>query len=75
MINLSFADDQLIFARGGLISIELVMHSFKEFSSSIALDVNPNKCKVFFGNVEASNQQIIQKLANFFVGHGCRFVT
>lgn len=68
MINLSFADDWLIFARSDPISIELVMHFFKEFSQSTGLDVNPNKCKVLFGNVEANNQQIIQNPTNFSVG-------
>ncbi|KAI5404240.1 hypothetical protein KIW84_051406 [Lathyrus oleraceus] len=41
-------------------SIKLVMQKFNEFSQATGLKVNPNKCKVYFGNVEPSDQQVIK---------------
>ncbi|XP_058746385.1 uncharacterized protein LOC131619289 [Vicia villosa] len=43
------------------ISIKLALECFKEFSQSNGLDANPNKCKVYFGNVETSEQQIVAR--------------
>lgn len=43
IINLSFADDLLMFARGDIKSISLVMEAFEGFSKSNGLSVNPNK--------------------------------
>lgn len=51
IINLSFVDDFLLFARGYTRSIELFMKSFNTFSMSTGLSVNLDKCKIYFGNV------------------------
>jgi hypothetical protein len=48
IINLSFADDLLIFTRGDTKSVELVMAKIQDFSRSIGLHVNPSKCKIFY---------------------------
>lgn len=57
IINLSFADDLLLFARGGTTSIHLVMQAFKEFSNSFGLITNPSKCKICYGNMDDHTKQ------------------
>ncbi|XP_058766257.1 uncharacterized protein LOC131639826 [Vicia villosa] len=68
VMNMSFADDLLIFTKGDLISVELVLKAFKEFSLSTSMDVNPSKCKVYFGNVCKDDQQVIPNLSKFPIG-------
>ncbi|CAK8578009.1 unnamed protein product [Lathyrus sativus] len=49
-------------------SVKLLMQDFKELSSSTGLNVNPNKCKVYFGNVEDNTKQSIKFLTGFSEG-------
>lgn len=57
LINMSFAYDLLLSAKGDTMSIELMMQTFKNFSNSTGLAVNPNRCKIYFGNVENDIKQ------------------
>lgn len=52
IIDVSFADDLLLFTRGNIVSIQLVMDMIHAFSKSIRLYVNPSKCKVYFGGMK-----------------------
>lgn len=54
LINMSFVDELLLFARGGVALIEILMVSFDDFSASTCLYVNPLKCHVYFENVKES---------------------
>lgn len=56
IINLSFEDDLLLFSRGDVISIELMLKAFNNFSESIGLSVNPVKCKAYFGRVDTTTK-------------------
>lgn len=47
LTNLCFADDLLLFTRGDLISVKLIIKAFEFFSKSIGLRVNPTKFFAF----------------------------
>lgn len=66
--NMSFADDVLLFSQGDTRSIELMMSAFNKFSVSTGLRINPSKCNVSFGGVDANTKQDIINLTNFVEG-------
>ncbi|CAK8536134.1 unnamed protein product [Lathyrus sativus] len=66
--NLSFADDLLLFSRGDCMSVELLMEAFNGFSDSTGLKLNPAKCKIYFGGVDADTKQNIINITNFREG-------
>jgi hypothetical protein len=68
IINLSFADDLLIFTRGDTKSVELVMAKIQDFSRSTGLHVNPSKCKIFYGGVEEHIKDSIGKVTSIAEG-------
>jgi hypothetical protein len=68
IINLSFADDLLIFTRGDTKSVELIMAKIRDFSHSTGLHVNPFKCKIFYGGVEDNIKDLIKKITSFAEG-------
>lgn len=53
IINVSFVDDLLLFARGDTKSINFLMNKMVEFSRATGLYVNPDKCKAYFGGVDS----------------------
>ena len=52
IIDLSFTGDLLLFTRGDIRYVQLVMERFNAFSKSTGLHVNPSKCKIYFGGME-----------------------
>ncbi|CAK8573977.1 unnamed protein product [Lathyrus sativus] len=62
--NLSFADNLLLFSRGDSMSVELIMEAFNGFSDSTSLKLNPAKCKIYFGGVDADTKQNIINITN-----------
>lgn len=44
------------------------MAAFKDFSMATGLDINPAKCKVYFGNVDENTKQHIQNIISFSQG-------
>ncbi|KAK2357065.1 hypothetical protein QL285_094374 [Trifolium repens] len=68
IINLSFADNLLIFTRGDIISVELVMDKLQMFSQSTGLVVNPSKCKVYYGGVDDLVKNNIRAVTSFADG-------
>ncbi|XP_058756749.1 uncharacterized protein LOC131629962 [Vicia villosa] len=68
IIEVSFAEDFLLFSRGDATSIDLLMRAFGEFSRSTGLSVNPAKCNAYYGNVDAHSQLQIQNITTFAEG-------
>ncbi|CAK8573976.1 unnamed protein product [Lathyrus sativus] len=68
IINLSFANDLLLFFRGDPTSVDLLMHKFEVFSKSTGLSINPEKCKILFGNIVDSDRVSIQGIIKFAEG-------
>ncbi|XP_058749384.1 uncharacterized protein LOC131622375 [Vicia villosa] len=66
--HLSFADDILLFSRGDQVSIELILFTFKQFSESTGIIVNPLKCKLFCGGMDDSTIHRIQTITAFDLG-------
>jgi hypothetical protein len=68
IINLSFADDLLIFTRGDSKSVELAMAKLSDLSKSTGLYVNPSKCKIYYGGVEEHIKETIRHITSFADG-------
>lgn len=66
--NLAFVDDSLMFSRGYLTSVELMMKSLKAFSMSTGLIVNPRKCRIYFGIVYDNTNKAIKRMTTFMEG-------
>lgn len=67
IINVSFADDLLLFSRGDNISVMLVMEKFVEFSRSMGLVVNPAKCKKICGGMDKTQEQNLAAIIGFSI--------
>src|SRR4051812_33924455 len=52
IINLCFADDILLFVRGDLVSMKLIMDKVRGFSSSTGLTISIPKSKIYFRGVD-----------------------
>lgn len=65
IINISFADDLILFSKDDTTSVNMIMKVFHMFSDSIGLYVNPAKSNVFFSNVGSDVKQEILKATCF----------
>ncbi|CAK8541115.1 unnamed protein product [Lathyrus sativus] len=65
LTHLTFADDVLLFCRGDVGSVEL---SLKKFYDSAGLIINPSKCKLFCGGLDAYTIQEIKIVSGFDEG-------
>lgn len=65
---MSFTDDLLLFVKGDVESIELLMIVFVELSSCTDLFVNPAKCHIYFGNIEDNIKMKIMAFTNYHEG-------
>lgn len=68
IINISFADDLLLFAKGDRKSIELIMEKMSEFSKATWLYVNPTKCKAYFDGMNDNVKADIKEITFFVEG-------
>ncbi|XP_058732696.1 uncharacterized protein LOC131604262 [Vicia villosa] len=68
LTNIAFADDVLMFFRGDTRSVGMMLKVLLEFSSSIGLVVNPKKCRVYFGGVDADTRLRIRDMTTFQEG-------
>ncbi|CAK8574630.1 unnamed protein product [Lathyrus sativus] len=68
IIDLSFADDVLLFFRGDSESVQLLMNQLQSFSKSTGLVVNPAKCRVYFGGVNSETKTNILVSTSFTEG-------
>ncbi|XP_058750078.1 uncharacterized protein LOC131623068 [Vicia villosa] len=68
LVDMSFDDDRLLFTRGDVISVQLVMDRFKSFFEATGLVVNPNKCKLYCGNIDDGTVQQITNITGLTSG-------
>lgn len=61
LTHVLFADDILLFSRGDLKSITTLMQVFHNFSQASGLQVNVDKCEVFFAGVNVAAQKSISE--------------
>ncbi|XP_058740873.1 uncharacterized protein LOC131613201 [Vicia villosa] len=66
--SLTFADDLLLFARGDLNFVDLLLAKVSVFTNSTGLHLNPNKCFIYFGGVEHSIRDAIREHSGFMEG-------
>lgn len=66
--NICFANDLLLFIRGDITSVQLIMERFAQFSASTGLKANKAKCKVFLGGVTSLEQASILHATGFVQG-------
>ncbi|CAK8543473.1 unnamed protein product [Lathyrus sativus] len=66
--NLTFTDDVLLFCRGDDISMQMILNSFRDFSNSTGLIMNPNKCKIYFGGLDNESRKTLKELPGFQEG-------
>lgn len=59
LTHISFADDLLLFARGDLNSISALNQCFAQFSMASGLQANLDKSSLYFGGVNAAEQNIL----------------
>ncbi|XP_050909683.1 uncharacterized protein LOC127123515 [Lathyrus oleraceus] len=67
--NLCFANDLLLFARGDVEFVRLMMTAYNVFSLSTRLKFNPAKCCIFFGGVNQIVRNDIKNLTGFAEGN------
>lgn len=68
LTSLSFVDDLLLFTRGYIISMELMLKHFEQFSLSTSLGINPSKCFIYFGYVDQVMKDAIIRSSGFKEG-------
>lgn len=68
IMQLSFADDLLLFCRGDSTSVKIMYECFLQFSKASGLKVNKRKSFVFFGGVHDNVQQEILENLGFEKG-------
>lgn len=66
--NVCFADDVLLFSRGDEVSIRLMMQKFRQFSDATGHEVNPAKCKIYFGGIAEHINQTIATEIRYGIG-------
>ena len=52
IINLCFADDLMIFSKGDVPTVKLIMEGLEEFSNLSGLTPNPSKSNIYFSGCE-----------------------
>ncbi|CAK8533160.1 unnamed protein product [Lathyrus sativus] len=63
--NLTFADDILLLCRGDETSMKMMLETFRNFSKSTGLKMNPNKCKIYFGGMDMETRTRLKELSGF----------
>ncbi|XP_058725738.1 uncharacterized protein LOC131597033 [Vicia villosa] len=66
--NISFLDDLILFNRGYITSINILLGEFKKFSQATGLVAHPTKCKLYFGGVQVKDKQDIMLVIRFLEG-------
>ncbi|XP_020245045.1 uncharacterized protein LOC109823170 [Asparagus officinalis] len=66
--HLIFADDLLLFCKGGLSSIQKLYQCVTSFSEVSALKANPNKCAIFYEGVTEPVKDNIKEFLGFTEG-------
>ncbi|XP_020254858.1 uncharacterized protein LOC109831820 [Asparagus officinalis] len=66
--HIFFADDLLLFGKANIYSIAKLYDCLQEFSQVSGLEVNPNKCSVYFSGIDDRLKQQICTVLNFLEG-------
>lgn len=68
IVNLCFADGLLLFVRGDIQSVELLMDQFNKFSISTGLVVNKQKCRLYCGGLRRNLTSHLISITRFVEG-------
>ncbi|XP_028089909.1 uncharacterized protein LOC114290215 [Camellia sinensis] len=68
IINLCFADDLMIFSKGDVPTVKLIMEGLEEFSNLSGLTPNPSKSNIYFSGCEMGLRTSILDIAKFKEG-------
>lgn len=68
LIDLSFADDLLLFSREDAKFVQMMMTKFNSFLKSKGLTVNRAKCKTYYGGMDISEKNQIVNMNGFIKG-------
>ncbi|CAK8564550.1 unnamed protein product [Lathyrus sativus] len=66
--HLTFADDILLFCRGDVVSVEMLLNTVKNLSTATSLIMNPSKCNIYFGGTDRDARNKMQEITNFKEG-------
>lgn len=66
--NLCFADDLLLFSRGDIGSVQIMLDKFNTFLRSMGLHVNPSKCNIYCGSVDINVKEQLLLISGFKEG-------
>lgn len=65
LTNLTFADDILLFCRGDVLFVHMLMSTVEKLSASTGLVINPRKCKVYCAGMDREEQNLIRSSTEF----------
>ncbi|XP_028105446.1 uncharacterized protein LOC114304489 [Camellia sinensis] len=68
IVNLCFADDLMIFSKGDIPTVQMIMHGLDEFKNLSGLTPSASKSNIFFCGCSRSLREDILKIANFNEG-------
>ncbi|XP_062112609.1 uncharacterized protein LOC133823775 [Humulus lupulus] len=68
LVNLSFADDLILFCNGSLRSIQILHDGFTKFSQDSGLLANLSKSHIYFGGITSEEKKIILDCDNIEEG-------
>ena len=66
--NLWFADDMLLFCRGDIDSIAMMISSLKLFSETTGLQISAEKSEIYLAGMTSREQEMIGKFSGFRIG-------
>lgn len=65
LTNLTFADDVLLFCRGDLKSVEMMLETVQNLFISTSMVVNRSKCKIYFGGIDNDTKKMLKEVTTF----------
>lgn len=68
LVNVCFADDLLLFARGDVSSVQALMHVLDKFATTSGLKANQLKSCIYFGGVSAEVKKRILEVSGMTEG-------
>lgn len=68
LIHMCFADDLLLFSRGDLVSVQLLLQVLNKFTAALGLRANQTKSCIYFGGVSREVRDAILGMAGMVEG-------
>lgn len=65
LTNLTFADNILLFCRGDVIFVQMMLQTMDKFSSSTWMVMNPHKCKIYMGGMSVEDTVVLKQAFGF----------